>query len=235
MACAASITRIAVAIIFAVSPAAAQFLPNLQARTPEEFDAYLDVMEAASRRIELARRFLSAYPQSELRLPVYELLAEACRAAVDAPCAIRAARAGLAIAPEYIPLLTLLGSLEANTSARPVEAKAVAGRALALLERAKAPKRIDAATWLRETARLKAENLATLGVAAFKDGDAAGAMRHLEASVQAAPIAAHQYRLAVLYIEAGRANEARALLVMVSRDPALSDRAQAALSRLPKR
>src|SRR5262245_22755057 len=129
---AASIKMAALALVIGVGMAPAQFLPNLQAHTPEEFDAYLDVIEAqAETKIRTARRFLTAYPESELCLRVYELLAEACRRQGDATCASEAARSGLKVAPDYIPLLTTLGAIEANTSPSPD--RAPAERALRLL------------------------------------------------------------------------------------------------------
>jgi hypothetical protein len=68
----------AIATLASITPANAQFLPRLQARTPAEYDAYLDVFEASGARQEAeARHFLLAYPKSDLRLPLFELLAKA--------------------------------------------------------------------------------------------------------------------------------------------------------------
>jgi tetratricopeptide (TPR) repeat protein len=216
-------------------PAPAQFLPQLQARTPEEFDSYLDVIQAPPElRIERARGFLSAYPHSDLRLRVFETIAETCRARGDAPCALAAASSGLRIAPDYLPLLTLQASVEANTS--PAPSSASARLALELLPRLKAPKTVDAATWLRETARLRAENLASLGIAAYKSGHLPEAVRWLEQSGQAQPIPANRFRLAMLYVESKRHRDARRLLEPLASgaDPALRDRAASALRSLPQ-
>ncbi len=233
--CAARTIAIAAAIICQALPAAAQFLPQLQAASPEEFDAYLDVMEATVERVPLARHFLTVYPRSDLRLPVYEMWAEACRKEGDADGALKAARSGLAVTPDYIPLLTLLGSVEANRSPRPAaEAGEAAGRALTLLDRAKAPHRIEAGRWLSETARLKAENLATLALIAFKSGNTAEAIRQLEASIAASPAAAQHYRLGLLYAETGRPLEARSQLQRAAADAQLKVMAEAALRKLLK-
>ena len=221
------------AIVIGVCPAPAQFLPNLQARTPEEFDAYLDVTEAkVETQVRHAHRFLIAYPESKLRLPVYELLAEACRQQGDVVGALEAAREGLKVAPDYIPLLTTLGSIEANTSPSPD--RVPADRALVLLDTAKAPLDVDVETWRRETARLRALNLASLGIGAFKREQYAEAIRLLEASVKLSPEPANQYRLAMLYLDSTRPSEARALLEQVARSGAaeLRMRAQAALKRI---
>lgn len=215
-----------------IGSAHAQFLPQLQAKTPGEFDAYLDVVESpAERRIEAARGFLSAYPQSGMRLRVFELLAEACRQVSDAKCALEAAAGGLKLAADYLPLLTLRASVEANTSPRPDPD--AAERALALLGQVKAPKTIDAATWLRETTRLRAENLASLGIVAFKRSSLPDAIRRFEESVAAQPIPANRYRLAMLYVESKRLPDARRLLHELTADPNLRDRAVSALRALP--
>ena len=213
-------------MVIGVSIASAQFLPNLQARTPEEFDAYLDVTEAhAELQIRHARSFLTAYPESELRLRVYELLAEACRQRGDAACATEAARQGLKVAPDYIPLLTTLGSIEANTSLAPD--RAPADRALRLLDSAKAPSQVDPETWLRETARLRAENLASLGIGAFKDHRSAEAVTLLEASVRLSAQPANQYRLAMLYVDSKQPAKARVLLEQAAKSGEADLRARA--------
>jgi tetratricopeptide (TPR) repeat protein len=225
------------AIVFIVAPIApAQFLPNLQARTPEEFDAYLDVAEARPEtQIRLARRFLTAYPQSELRLRIYELLAEACRRQGQSTCASEAARQGLLVAPDYIPLLTTLGAIEANTSPSP--SRDLPGRALHLLETAKAPQHVNAGTWLREIARLRAENLASLAIASFKGQRLEEAVKLLEESVRLSAQPANQYRLGMLYLELGRNVKARQLLEEAAKspEPDLRDRALTALKRISSR
>lgn len=219
-------------IIAAGSPAAAQFLPTMQARTPEEFDAYLEALSGQP----AAARFLSAYPQSELRLPVYESLAVRCRGQGNAACAVDAARRGLEVAPDYIPLLTLRASVEANTSPRPDGA--AARRALQLLANAKAPRQVSPETWLSETARLRAENLATLAMVAYKtDNNKPRAVQLLEQSLAESPVPANQYRLAMLYLESGRAAPGRTLLERASKSPdaAIAARAAAALKSIQLR
>ena len=223
------------AVVICVSNATAQFLPQLQARTAEEYDAYLDVEDARGEaRIATSRRFLVAYPDSDLRLPVYEVLAEACRLKGDAECALSAAAKGLALTPDYIPLLTLLAAVDANVSPTPRKARSAALRAIELLGGATAPKRVDAEVWLRETARLRAENLAALGIVAYKAGDSAGAVRSLEESLAAKVTPANQYRLAMLYLDAGRTGDARPLLERAAADgdPPVKAMAGAALKKL---
>src|SRR4051812_7706114 len=93
------------ALVFtAVSiPSYSQFLPDLQAKTPEEYDAYLDVIDGPV--VEKGAAFERDFPASALRLPVCELMAREWRSRGDAVRAAAAAERGLAIAPEYLPLL----------------------------------------------------------------------------------------------------------------------------------
>ncbi|MBL8209824.1 MAG: tetratricopeptide repeat protein [Bryobacterales bacterium] len=220
------------AVLLLTLPATAQFLPQLQARTPAEFDAYLDVLEAAPAQQEaLARSFLRQYADSDLRLPVLEVIAKASRNRGDAAAARQAAIDGLQLAPEYIPLLTLLAAVDANTTARP-DGRA-ATEALRLLDQARAPRSMDAETWRHALALLRAENLVTLAIVAFKSGQLHEAVRRLEESLRWEPAPAAQYRLALLYLERKRTAEARTLLekVAASADPALAARARDVLTR----
>lgn len=220
-------------LLLAVLPVEAQFLPQLQARTPAEFDAYLDVIEAAPAEQEaVARSFLRMYVDSDLRLPVLEVVAKAARARGDAESARRAAAEGLRLAPEYVPLLTLLASVEANTVARP-DGRA-AREALRLLDQARAPRTMEAGEWRAAVARLRAENLVTLGIVAFKGGDLAEAVGHLAESLRWEQAPAAQYRLALLYLETKRVAEGRALLMRVveAGDAALAERARKLLGRV---
>ena len=53
-------------------PCYPQFLPDLQAKTPAEYDAYLDVLDGPV--LENGAAFERDFPQSSLRLPVCELI-----------------------------------------------------------------------------------------------------------------------------------------------------------------
>src|ERR671913_103829 len=90
-------------VIASCLPCYSQFLPDLQAKTPAEYDAYLDVLDGPV--LDKGPAFERAYPQSALRLPVYELMAREWRSQGNRERAISAAERGLAIAPDYIPLL----------------------------------------------------------------------------------------------------------------------------------
>jgi FimV-like protein len=215
------------------SAAVAQFLPDLQASSPEEFDAYIDVVRAGDAKaiVEAARRFLRTWPSSELQLRVHELQFEAYRTLGDAAGSIATGERGITLAPDYLPLLSGTASVLANTAAdaaRLKRSQAYADKALSLLATAKAPRTITPAEWLEATGRLKAESLSALGVIAYKRGNIAEAVHQLEAANAARPSPEHQFRLAVLYREVGRAGQARALLenVMAHGEPALRSRAR---------
>ncbi len=220
------------ALLLAV-PVWAQFLPQLQARTPAEFDSYLDVLEAAPGGQEaVARSFLRQYTDSDLRLPVLELLAKASRDRGDAAAARQAAVEGLRLAPEYVPLLTLLASVDANTLPKPDARGAL--EAMRLLDQARAPRTMDPEEWRRALAHLRATNLVTLAIVAFKAGQVPEAVRQLEESLRWEVTAAAQYRLALLYLELKRLPEAGALLdkVASSEDAELAARARQARKRM---
>src|SRR3954447_12355929 len=132
--------------IFLIPPFS-QFLPDLKAKTPEEYDAYLDVLDGPV--IEKAAVFEERFPQSALRLPVCELLAKAWRSKGDAGRATAAAERGLSIAPDYVPLLVEVADLLANGSQHLDRAERAAQRALELLAAAKAPLRVMPEEWTK--------------------------------------------------------------------------------------
>lgn len=188
--------------------------------------------------IEKGLAFERAFPQSALRLPVCELLARAFREQGDARRAIDAAAAGLAIAPDYIPLLVDLADLVANSSAAELDrANTAATRALLLLETARAPARANADAWLASVARLRARAHAALGLVRFKREDTAGARRALEAALAQASAEenpAIHYRLGRLLAATGAKAEARRHLEAAARsgEKLLRERALAALAEL---
>jgi tetratricopeptide (TPR) repeat protein len=216
-------------------PLYSQFLPDLQAKTPAEYDAYLDVLDGPP--IERGTAFLRSYPESALRLPVCELLARAWRERGDAARAIGSASAGLAIAPDYVPLLVELADLVANGSSGLERAEESALRALALLETVKAPQRVTATAWIEAVANLRARSYSALGLVRFKRGDADGAVQAFQAALahKSPETPAIHYRLGRLRAAQGRHSEARRHLEQAARNgsAALAKLAAAALGELP--
>ncbi len=215
-------------------PVYSQFLPDLQAKTPEEYDAYLDVLDGPV--LDKGVAFEHAFPASTLLLPVYELMSREWRSRGDAARAIEAAEHGLAIAPDYVPLLVELADLLANGSTNLDAAATAARRALALLETLKAPRRAGIEEWTAAVSRLKARARGALGLVLFKRDDVAGAVKEFEAAL-AEPVTQDpslHYRLGRLYAITGRTAEARSQLEVAARrgEKILRERANAALEEL---
>lgn len=223
---------VSVCTIFSL-PSYSQFLPDLQAKTPAEFDAYLDVLDGPA--IEKGEAFLLAFPQSAMLLPVCEILAKEWRGKGDSGQAIRAASRGLEIAPEYAPLLVELADMLANGSQQLDRAEASAARALDVLSRVKAPPRVPPEVWTTAVGGLRARAHAALGLVKFKRNDTAGAVSEFETSLAASPDAAVNYRLGRLYALIGRPADAREQLRQAARtkNETLRAMAQAALAELP--
>jgi tetratricopeptide (TPR) repeat protein len=215
-------------------PCYSQFLPDLQAKTPAEYDAYLDVLDGPV--LKYGALFERDFPQSSLRLPVCELVAREWRAQGDREQAIAAAERGLAIAPDYAPLLVELADLLANGSERLERAAQAANQALGLLDRIKAPVRIAPEDWTSAVVKLRARAHSALGMVLFKKGDHLGAMREFQAAAAAGgaddPIL--HYRLGRLYAVRGKLAEARRELERAasSPDPVLRDLAKEVLAEL---
>jgi tetratricopeptide (TPR) repeat protein len=219
-----------------IIPSYAQFLPDLQAKTPEEYDAYLDVIDGPV--LEKGAAFERDFPASALRLPVCELMAREWRSRGDAVRAAAAAERGLAIAPDYVPLLVEVADLLANGTDSLDRAASAARRALALLETIKAPRRTSIEDWTAAVSKLRARARGALGMVRFKRDDVAGAVREFEAALAEPSVndPLLHYRLGRLYAVSGRTAEARRQLEEAARsdEKTLRERANAALAALPK-
>ncbi|MFN7923871.1 MAG: tetratricopeptide repeat protein [Bryobacteraceae bacterium] len=223
------------------APCVAQFLPSLQAKSREEFDAYLTAVGAPSPHtlVEAAARFAARWPESELTVRVCELQLEAYRKLGDAAAALAAGERGLRAAPGYPPLLVEAAAIEANATtdrSRLEKARARAREALERIEAASAPRDMRPEAWEQAVARLSSRAWAASGLAAFKLGRDSEAIAEFERALALHPPPAdpsQQYRLALLYRASGRATEARRLLEQVARcgDAAFEKMARAALGR----
>lgn len=215
-------------------PCYSQFLPDLQAKTPTEYDGYLDVLEGPV--LEKGATFERAYPQSPLRLPVCELMAREWRSHGNREQAIAAAERGLAIAPDYIPLLVEVADLLANGPQRLDRAAHAARHALQLLDRVKAPLRIAPQDWMSAVAKLRARAHVAFGMVQFKQDNWAGAIKAFQSALAAGagddPIL--HYRLGRLYSVTGQIAEARRELEQAALGPdkVLRDLAKRALAEL---
>lgn len=215
-------------------PSYAQFLPDLQAKSTEEYDAYLAVQDGPilARGSDFERRF----PDSSLRLPVCEWTAKEFRRNGQAAQAISAVERGLAIAPDYIPLLVEQADLLSNGGERlPVAAEA-ARRAIEFLQTAKAPQRVSPEDWKAATESLLSRAHSALGLIAFKRSDMGTAIREFTTAVglDTPERAMAQYRLGRVYGLIGNRGEARKYLqaAMQGSDSRLREMARAALAAL---
>lgn len=220
-------------ILFSL-PSYSQFLPNLQAESTAEYDAYLDVLDHPTP--EKAAGFEAAFPHSSLRLPLCELAAKALRKAGKQEQAVAAVRRGLSVAPDYLPLLVELADLLSNSSGNLNEAVLSAQHALEILRTVKAPLRVSPEDWLEATSSFTARAHSSLGLVRFKRNDTAGAITEFESAI-AAHIPADppvHYRLGRLYALEGRPAEAKRHLELAVRtgDNTLRGLAQAALEGL---
>lgn len=195
---------------------AAQFAPAPQADTPEEFDAYLAVLYAAtpSATVAAAEAFLREWPRSALRGHVYEREFEAYRQLADSPKAIQAGQSALSAAPDNVVMLANLSVVLANATADPkrlAQAEECARKAIELSESLRIPKFISPAEWAQTQARVKSQAHAALGLTANQRGDSAGAISEFESAVAVAPEpdASQLYRLGLLYRSAGNLGAAR--------------------------
>src|SRR5262249_3477576 len=133
--------------------------------------------------IKKGAAFERDFPASALRLPVCELMAREWRSRGDAVQAVAAAERGLAIAPDYLPLLVEIADLLANGSNNLERADSAARRALALIEIVKAPRGTSIEEWTATISKLRARAHGALGMVLFKHDDVAGATREFEAAL----------------------------------------------------
>ncbi|MBC8165141.1 MAG: hypothetical protein H7Y20_04610 [Bryobacteraceae bacterium] len=215
-------------------PCYSQFLPDLQAKTPAEYDAYLQVLDGPV--LGSGETFERHFPASSLRLPVCELMAREWRAQGRREQAIAAAERGLAIAPDYIPLLVEVADLLANGSEKLDRAADAARHALELLDRVKAPLRIAPEDWTAAVAKLRARANTAFGMVQFKRDDLKGALKTFQAALAAGAVddPVLHYRLGRLYAIKGQTTEARRELeqAAISPDKVLRDLAKNALAEL---
>jgi tetratricopeptide (TPR) repeat protein len=196
--------------------AAGQFAPLPQAESPEEFDAYLSVLEAREPAavIRAGEAFARSWAGSPLRGHVYELEFEAYRALGDAEKAILAADQSLAAAPDNLMVLANLAVVLANGTRDPKRlgrAEELARKVIALTKSFRVPRFIGPGEWAQIDGRLNSQAHAALGLVANQRGNLSEAIREFESAVALAPSpdATQLYRLGVLHRTAGNLSGAR--------------------------
>ena len=185
-------------------PAVAQFLPALQAETPEEYDSYLDVLEAPipERLIEAAGRFQQQWPASSLMPHIRQLQFEAYVNLGNVSDAISAARKAIESTPDNQLVRAGLALILANTARTDEQlnaAQAEARMTLDELNKFRPPKSLSFPAWKRVEASVRSKAHGALGLVAFKRDQVEEAVRQFEMAVALNPEPATQYRLGKLY------------------------------------
>jgi tetratricopeptide (TPR) repeat protein len=238
--------RFVITLVLAASVLAAQTgrtapgdLPR-QAKTPEEFDLYLDFDEAhdAAVKHRAALNFEQSYPQSELLVYVYQSELEYARARNLNNDVVSVGERALALAPDNIPVLLALAEVIPNgkvDSQLLDRSERYARRALDLSEsRHVSPQlTLDDCGNLRRKIRSRA--YAAMGQVAMKRGALPLAAQEFERAVSENPDAdgVQLYRLARLYLASGRRANAASLFQKAYQagPPEISTLAAAALSK----
>jgi tetratricopeptide (TPR) repeat protein len=223
---------------------AAQFAPPPQAKSPDEFDSYLDVLDAPTPTavIPAAETFLRSWPASGLRGHVYEREFEAYRRLGDSVRAIEAGESSLAAAPDNLLMLANLSVVLANGTSDPsrlARSGEYARKAIALSKSIRLPRSISPSEWTQIEARVNSQAHAALGLVANQRGDVTGAIREFETAISLGPEPdATQYlRLGMLYRAAGNLNGAREKLERAAKsdEPAIRELATRELARIGQR
>lgn len=195
--------------------ARAQFASLPQADSPEEFDAYLEVLSKAKPQevIFAAKEFEKTWPHSQLRGPVCQMELEAFRSLNDSANAIDAGERALRFVPGNLATMADLASLIADATTDPqqlIRAEEYARMMLKALETFHVPKWIPPQQWEKTEGHLKSEAHAALGLVAYKQGKIAQAIHEFETatSVAPAPDPSQYYRLGMLYRASGKKLEA---------------------------
>jgi len=233
--------RVILSILLLAGSARAQFLASYQANSAEEFDAYLDAVQADGPAAVLvaAARFEQRWPNSELLAQVYDLQFRAFRSLGDAAGAARAGEKALERAPGNLPVMAGMALIFANGTrdpARLARAESYARRLLEEVEKFAVPRSIGPKQWERIRAGLESQGHAALGLVAFQRGEIRKATSELETAVGLAvePDGSQLYRLGLLYGLQGRREEAANMLRKAARleEPGIRRLAEAELEKL---
>ena len=221
-----TISRIGLLALIAVFQALGQFgvFQNLghtpQAKTPEEFDAYLEILSEtdASRRAHMVSAFAQRFAGSELLGNAYQHQLTAFVELDSLAGVLTAGRIVLARIPDNLTaLLTLASSIPNGTTGRTDAvdlldaAELYANTALEVLEKKQIPRSIPFVEWKLARSEMQAQAHESLGHVAAKRGNFAEAVLEFERARDLSPRPAGRqfFRLGVAYTWVGRLTEAR--------------------------
>lgn len=228
------------AILLCAASAGAQSL-LLQANTPEEFDAYLAVLDAhrPAEVVSAARAFAQAFPNSELLAHAVQLEMQAQRTLGNLQGAIEAGERAVKLVPNNINVLVALAGLLPLRSEQPEDlsrAESLANQALRLLRSFRVSRFVPLDEWEKTQARLRSDAHAALGLAAFRRNRIDLATKEFESAVAFAPDPdpAQYFRLGSLYLAGKRLPEAREKLLRAAQmnDPVIRGLAEKTLASM---
>ncbi|MGH9341642.1 MAG: hypothetical protein ACRD1R_19165 [Acidobacteriota bacterium] len=145
---------------------AAEPLPRVigQTRSPEEFDAWRAIDQAATleQKVPLAREFLETYPDSGLTPFAHDILARHYYQQNDIDNFVAHAEKSLAEVPDNLALVSPLAFIYAEQN-KTDEAQEKAQHVLAMIDRLEAPEGVSMADWVMEIEKSKADAYYALG------------------------------------------------------------------------
>ncbi len=195
-----------------------------QARSREELNAVLDIVQATDQRkiVPLCADFRRQFPSSEFACQVYRMEMHAHESLGDYQKMIEAGEKALELCPHDVDvLLSLANALPngvrggTNESVSVLDkAERYAHQALEEIGRLKATRGVSLERWRKLTARMRASAHEALGFVAFKRGHYAESVAELEKSIGFNPEAggAVFFRLGVAYLYGGKTLEAQVAL-----------------------
>jgi tetratricopeptide (TPR) repeat protein len=223
---------------------AGQIVPLPQADSPEEFDAYLSVLDTHTPAATLAaaEAFVRGWPASALRGHVRELEFEAYRQMGDVDRAIDAGEKSLAAAPDNLIVLANLSVVLANGTSDPKRLERSMTYARKVIELSisfRIPKSITPREWAEINARINSQAHAALGLVDNQRGNVRAAIHEFETAIALAPSpdATQYYRLGLLYRVVGRIADAKKEFRRAAEmpDPGIQELAQRELRQMDER
>jgi len=194
-----------------------------QAKSQEEFDAYLEILVAPNTRETIVKveRFISRYPESELLATAYQQQMLSYQELNDFDGMLRAGEKYLQLLPDNVnALLTLASAIPNVTAERPdaadlvIRAEEYARKALRILKQIRVPREIPLEDWKRLRGQMGAQAHEALGHVALKRGQVEVAVAEFEKATHDNPEAQGKqfFRLGVAYAWAGKNDRAERAL-----------------------
>lgn len=230
----ATCKKIALVALLGATAGSAQFgvFRNLgftpQAKTPEEFDSFLEIVAESDprRRLERVAAFASRFAESELLGTAYQYRLTACVELDDIEGVLHAGRIVLERIPDNLDALLTLASSIPNAAAGRTDtarllrdAEHYAKRVLEVLKSKRIPRSIPFAEWRQLRLEMEAQAHEALGHVAAKRGDFSEAALEFERATDLSPepVGRQHFRLGVAYSWLRRFSEARVALETAAR------------------